>query len=69
MSLLLRSENFTEIDSLQKLRQNQIGELPLMEQWAYTSAAIFLFLIGFFGFSFNLIAIILMCKDTQVSIH
>lgn len=69
MSLLLRRDNLTEFDvGLQKLLKKQNSELVLMEPWAYSTAAIFLFFIGFFGFSFNLTAIILMCKDIQVSI-
>lgn len=41
----------------------------LMEEWAYTLTAVVLFCIGFFGFSLNLLVIILMCKDIQVSIQ
>lgn len=40
----------------------------LMEEWAYTLTAVVLFCIGFFGFTLNLLVIILMCKDIQVSI-
>jgi c-opsin len=39
----------------------------LMLPWAYTAAAVTLFLIGFFGFFLNLFVIALMCKDVQVS--
>ena len=68
MSLLLKSDNFTELDDgLQNFEQNQIVELMLMDNWAYSAAATVLFFVGFFGFSLNLIVIILMCKDIQVS--
>lgn len=40
----------------------------LMPEWGYTITAIILFLIGFFGFFFNLIVIVLMYKDIQVSV-
>lgn len=39
------------------------GEMP---PWGYTTTAIVLFFIGFFGFFFNLFVIFLMCKDLQV---
>ena len=41
-------------------------EVLLMPEWGYTLTAIILFFIGFFGFSFNLIVIVLMFKDVQV---
>lgn len=44
------------------------GDVELMEEWAYTLTAVVLFCIGFFGFTLNLLVIILMCKDIQVSI-
>lgn len=42
-------------------------ELLLMPPWGYTVTAIILFFIGFFGFLFNLIVIVLMYKDIQVN--
>lgn len=41
-------------------------EVLLMPPWGYTVTAIILFFIGFFGFIFNLIVIVLMYKDIQV---
>lgn len=41
---------------------------PDMPDWAYSLTATVLFLIGFFGFFLNLLVIILMCKDIQVSL-
>lgn len=41
-------------------------EVLLMSELGYTLTAIILFLIGFFGFFFNLIVIVLMYKDIQV---
>jgi hypothetical protein len=38
-----------------------------MEEWAYIMTTLALFLIGFFGFTLNLLVIVLMCKDIQVS--
>jgi hypothetical protein len=40
-----------------------------MEPWAFTATAVVLFFIGFFGFSLNLLVIVLMCKDIQVSVR
>lgn len=42
-------------------------EVLLMPEWGFTVTAIILFFIGFFGFFFNLIVIVLMYKDVQVS--
>lgn len=42
------------------------GTTLLMPPWGYAVSAITLFFIGFFGFLFNLIVIVLMCKDVQV---
>lgn len=39
----------------------------LMPKWGYAASAFVLFLIGFFGFFLNLLVIILMFKDKQVS--
>lgn len=41
----------------------------LMPPWGYTASAVVLFFIGFFGFFFNLIVIVLMYKDIQVWIQ
>ncbi|KAL0878672.1 hypothetical protein ABMA27_003730 [Loxostege sticticalis] len=40
----------------------------LMPKWGYVVSAFVLFLIGFFGFFLNLLVILLMFKDRQVSI-
>lgn len=37
-------------------------DLPLLP-WEYNCYAAILFLIGFFGFNFNLVAMILICKN------
>lgn len=42
----------------------QFNEMP---EWGYVATAVTLLLIGFFGFTLNLLVIVLMCKDIQVS--
>lgn len=43
-------------------------EFPLlMPRWGYVVSAFVLFLIGFFGFFLNLMVILLMYKDRQVT--
>ena len=58
----------SENDNLEFSNGIADGGGELMEEWAYTLTAVVLFCIGFFGFSLNLLVIILMCKDIQVSI-
>ncbi|CAB3228381.1 unnamed protein product [Arctia plantaginis] len=41
----------------------------LMPRWGYVASAFVLFLIGFFGFFLNLMVILLMFKDRQVSLY
>jgi c-opsin len=43
------------------------GEEPLMHPAGYIVSAIALFFIGFFGFFFNLLVIILMFREKQVT--
>lgn len=43
------------------------GEKPLMHPAGYIVSAIALFFIGFFGFFFNLLVIILMFREKQVT--
>lgn len=49
-------------------RDGEDEAVLLMPEWGFTLAAIVLFFIGFFGFFLNLIVIVLMCKDVQVSV-
>lgn len=72
--IMMNLENFLVNDEL-RARVNGDNHLKpymdtndeLMEEWAYVTTAAILFLIGFFGFFLNIIVIILMCKDSQVS--
>ncbi|XP_068632033.1 parapinopsin-like [Battus philenor] len=48
-------------------RTNTYEEFPLlMPRWGYVVSAFVLFIIGFFGFFLNLMAILLMFKDRQL---
>lgn len=50
------------------IQQKYDDDFPLlMPRWGYVASAFTLFLIGFFGFFLNLMVILLMIKDRQVS--
>jgi hypothetical protein len=71
--MVMMTKTLSPTDSLVRVNENLSSDIAgsltqeFLPGWGFTAAAVVLFLIGFFGFFLNLIVIIVMCKDNQVS--
>jgi hypothetical protein len=71
--MMRMTKTLSPTDSIVRVNGNLSSDIAgtltqeFMPAWGFTAAAVVLFLIGFFGFFLNLVVIIVMCKDNQVS--